>query len=48
VIGCALLHRVFVKLSTYNFSTMQELLSLEEKDREAFRSIADALAGKAE
>ena len=38
---------VFVKLSTYNFSTLQELLALEEMDRDAFRAIADALSGKA-
>ena len=38
---------VFVKLSTYNFSTMKELLALEEQDRDAFRAIADALAGPA-
>jgi hypothetical protein len=38
---------VFVKLSTYDFQTLQELFSLTKKDRDAFCALADMLAGKA-
>ena len=39
---------VFVKFSTYeDFSTIDELLELDQRDRSAFCAIADVVAGKA-
>jgi hypothetical protein len=37
---------VFVKFSTYDWSNFKDLVKLDQQAREAFRAIAEALAGK--